>query len=176
MNPLIPSRQSTFLTQQDTFHVHLYQPDIPQNTGNIGRLCVGTHAYLHLVGPMGFSLETKAVRRAGLDYWQYLHWTYHESPETWESTLSEDLFLFSIHGKRSLYEVSFPLKSHLIFGSETRGLPKALLEKYADRVLFIPMVPECRSINLANAVAIVVYEALRQHYYSKTVSQKISPS
>ncbi|MEK7486784.1 MAG: tRNA (cytidine(34)-2'-O)-methyltransferase [Planctomycetota bacterium] len=172
---MIPSRQSEFLTQQKTFQVHLFQPDIPQNTGNIGRLCVGSHCHLHLIGPIGFRLDTKAVRRAGLDYWEHLRWTYHDSPEVWEASLSENFFLFSIYGKKNLYEASFPLGSHLIFGSETRGLPKSLLEKYADRVLFIPMVPECRSMNLANAVSVAVYEAIRQQFYTSVPSQKSSP-
>lgn len=146
----------------EPFHVHLYQPDIPQNTGNIGRLCVSSDSHLHIVGPIGFSLDTKAVRRAGLDYWPYLNWTYLESAEEWEAQLPSRFFLVTKFGQKSLYETPFQPGDHFVFGCETSGLPKALLEKYPEKTLYIPMSPNCRSINLANAVSIVVYEALRQ--------------
>lgn len=148
----------------DPFHVHLYEPQIPQNTGNIGRLCVGAHCTLHLVGSLGFKLDEKSRRRAGLDYWQYLSWEYHPVVETWQAQLSSPFFLISKFGKRSLYQTLFPTGSHFIFGSESTGLPRSFLEEYSEQTIFIPMLPECRSLNLSNAVAIVVYEAIRQQF------------
>ena len=145
-------------------NVVLVRPEIPHNTGAIGRLCVGLDCRLHLVRPLGFHLSDKYVQRAGLDYWEALALTVHDS---WERFLADErperLFFLSTHGTRSLYDARFQAGDYLIFGSEGSGLPKELYERYADALFKIPMPGEhARSINLANAVSIAVYEAYRQ--------------
>ncbi|GIW40148.1 MAG: tRNA (cytidine(34)-2'-O)-methyltransferase [Candidatus Binatia bacterium] len=144
----------------------LVEPEIPPNTGNVGRLCAATRCRLHLVGPLGFSLDDKHLRRAGLDYWPhvdyraYRDWTAFES----EGGLAGGrAFFFSARASRSYLEVSYRPGDWLVFGKESSGLPPALLERNRERVFRIPVLTErVRSLNLANAVAIVVYEALRQ--------------
>ena len=145
-------------------NVVLVRPEIPHNTGAVGRLCVGLDCRLHLVRPLGFHLSDKYLLRAGLDYWDALSLTVHDS---WERFLAEEapgrLFFLSTHGARSLYAARFAAGDYLVFGSEGSGLPKELYETYADALYRIPMPGEhARSINLANAVAIAVYEAYRQ--------------
>lgn len=148
---------------EPSLHVVLYQPEIPPNTGNVGRLCLATQARLHLVGPLGFSLEDKHLRRAGMDYWDELDvkvW------EDWEqyclNNESASKFFLSSKSKRSYFEASFAKGDHLVFGPETRGLPESILEKHEQTSLTIPMPGGGRSLNLATSVGIVVYEALRQ--------------
>jgi len=145
-------------------NIVLVEPEIPPNTGNIARLCAATGTTLHLVGPLGFRLTDSRVRRAGLDYWDHVDIRRHASvscffdygPET-------SVFLFSRYGTVSYTEARFEDSSYLVFGSETRGLPKEVTEKYAGRIWTIPMFhPAVRSLNLSNAVAVVCYEALRQ--------------
>jgi tRNA (cytidine/uridine-2'-O-)-methyltransferase len=145
-------------------NVVLVEPEIPHNTGAIGRLCVGLGARLHLVEPLGFYLDDAEVRRCGLDYWPHLDLRVHKS---WEAFLASeqprDLFFASVRGERDLYEHRFGRGDYLIFGSETRGLPASLCETYRDRLYRIPMPgAHARSINLANAVSIAAYEAYRQ--------------
>jgi len=145
--------------------VVLIYPDIPWNAGNIGRTCVATNTTLHLVEPLGFSLNDKFVQRSGLDYWQHLDLKVHGSVR---KCLGSDLknlpfFFFSRFGKLSFWKISFPRECALIFGSETKGLPKNLLKKYSDRVYRIPVSSPVRSLNLSSAVGIVLFEALRQH-------------
>lgn len=141
----------------------LHEPEIPNNTGNIGRTCVATGCALHLIEPLGFDTSEKACRRAGLDYWPRLGVRHHAD---WPTYLRDGqpprLWLFHTKGARSYFDVPFAPGDHLIFGKETKGLPPALLERYADRVLVMPMVPAERSLNLATAVCAVVYEGVRQ--------------
>lgn len=150
------------------FHVVLVAPEIPQNTGTIGRLCVCTDVRLHLVRPLAFSLDEARIRRAGLDYWPHLDLHVHE---TWEDFLASSrpsrLFLCTTKATRSLYEVRFEEGDALVFGNETSGLPPPFYECYRDALVTIPMPgAHARSHNLANAVSIVLYEALRQVRWS----------
>lgn len=145
-------------------HVVLYQPEIPPNTGSIARLCAATRATLHLIPPLGFKIDDKHLKRAGLDYWEYVDLRLYES---WEDFLGRDgkrrLFFFSKRAARSYTEARYREGDFLVFGPETRGLPQKLLDANPDRCYRIPMMSEgVRSLNLSNAVSIVVYEALRQ--------------
>lgn len=147
-----------------SLHVVLVHPEIPHNTGAIGRLCVGLDCALHLIRPLGFRLSAEAIRRAGLDYWPHLNLTVHD---TWDAYLAAArptrLFFASTHGERTLYACAFQAGDHLIFGNEGHGLPTPFYTRYANDLFRIPMPgPHARSINLANAAAIVLYEAYRQ--------------
>ena len=145
-------------------NVALVEPEIPQNTGNIARLCAATMTPLHIVGVTGFRLDDRAVRRAGLDYWDEVALHRHRDLEALYAFLPQMRFLyFSTKATQPYHQYSFDQDDCLVFGPETRGLPEDLLRKNADRSLTIPMLnPKVRSLNLANAVAIVLYEALRQ--------------
>jgi tRNA (cytidine/uridine-2'-O-)-methyltransferase len=144
-------------------HVVLHEPEIPPNTGNIGRTCVAIGAKLWLVRPLGFSLDDYYLRRAGLDYWEHLEW---EAVNSWQDLLArlprEPTWLFSARSTRLYTSVEYRRGDVLVFGSETRGLPKNLLEANAEKALTIPSRPQVRSLNLSNAAAIVCYEAIRQ--------------
>lgn len=145
-------------------NIVLVNPEIPHNTGAIGRVCVGLGWRLHLIRPLGFHLDEKNLMRAGLDYWQYLDVTVHDS---WDAFLEKEqpneMFFLSTHGKKSLYDCSFSENSYLLFGSESHGLPKDFYSRYENDLFKIPMPGEhARSINLANAVSIAAYEAYRQ--------------
>jgi len=144
--------------------VALVEPEIPQNTGNIARLCAATRTHLHIVGVTGFRLDDRAVRRAGLDYWDEVSITRHRDlVDLQRMSPATRLLYFSTRGERPLWEEQFTSDDCLVFGSETRGLPEALLRHNWDRCLTIPMFnPKVRSLNLANAVSIALYEALRQ--------------
>lgn len=146
------------------FHVALVEPDIPPNTGNIARLCAATGTPLHLVEPLGFRLTDAAVRRAGLDYWESVELHRHRDlDDLLEAVRPERFYLFSTKGNTPYVQAAFRPGDLLIFGCETRGLSEELLKQHADRVLTIPMLAgKVRSLNLANAVSIVLYEALRQ--------------
>jgi tRNA (cytidine/uridine-2'-O-)-methyltransferase len=145
-------------------HVVLVEPEIPPNTGNIARLCAATGSKLHLIEPLGFQLDDAKLRRAGLDYWDAISPVTHQNIDAYFSALKpERFFLFSTGGTRSLYDATFAPGDHLLFGSETRGLPDALLKKFSDRILGIPVqTRHVRSLNLSTAAGIAVYEALRQ--------------
>jgi tRNA (cytidine/uridine-2'-O-)-methyltransferase len=145
-------------------HVVLVQPEIPQNTGTTARLCAATATRLHLVGPLGFSLEDRYLRRAGLDYWPNVDLEVHADWESFRLAHPRALlWLFSARASRSYTGVHYQPGDFLVFGGETRGLPAALLGEERDRMLQIPMRGTAvRSLNLANAAAIVTYEALRQ--------------
>ncbi|MFT4623096.1 MAG: tRNA (cytidine/uridine-2'-O-)-methyltransferase [Myxococcota bacterium] len=142
-------------------NVVLYHPEIPPNTGNIGRLCVGVGVALHVVHPIGFSMDEKQVRRAGLDYWQHVQLVEHSDEEAfWDWAAGRRLFLYSSHGEAPFTAASHRPGDVLVFGCETRGLPRELVaERGAYR---IPLDGPVRSLNLANAVAVVVYGALQQ--------------
>ena len=144
-------------------HVVLYEPEIPQNTGNISRTCAVTGAALHIIRPTGFEISDKTLKRAGLDYWDKLDVFYYDSyAEFCEKNPSENKFFFSAHANKYYSDVAFPDECYLIFGKETAGLPDWMHEEYAEGCVRIPMISEARSLNLSNAVAIVAYEALRQ--------------
>lgn len=146
------------------FSIVLLRPEIPHNTGAIGRLCVGLGCPLHLVRPLGFRLDDRSIARAGLDYWPYLDLRVHD---TWEEYLAaakpRRLIFLSTHGERSLYDCRFERGDALVFGNESSGLPKPFYEEYRGRLFRIPMPGEhARSINLANSVSIAAYECYRQ--------------
>lgn len=146
-------------------HVVLIEPEIPPNTGNIGRLCLATGARLHLVGPLGFSLEDKALRRAGLDYWQHVdvhRWGDFAELQAAAGSTARFWFL-TTKTKRAYWSERLVDGDYLVFGRETKGLPEPLLAAHAERLLTIPMAGDStRSLNLATAVGIVLYEAVRQ--------------
>lgn len=145
------------------FHVVLVEPEIPPNTGNVARICAATRCPLHLVGKLGFRIDEHAVRRAGLDYWHLVDVRQHPDLESAERDIGSRSWLFSAKAKQSYLDVRFELGDALVFGKESAGLPEELIAARADRVLGIPTLGEVRSHNLANAVAITLYEALRQN-------------
>ncbi|MCC5813735.1 MAG: tRNA (cytidine(34)-2'-O)-methyltransferase [Leptospira sp.] len=144
--------------------VALFKPEIPPNTGNIGRLCVNSGVPLSIIGEPAFDLSEKAARRAGLDYWQHLELNrYKDWDEFIEAKQGKRIFLVSKFGTKNYAKVCFREGDVLVFGQETKGLPASIRENWMpDRVLFIPMKPISRSINLSNSVAIILFESLRQ--------------
>ncbi len=153
------------LPERDTMalNIVLMNPEIPQNTGNIARTCAATGAMLHLIEPLGFSLADKYLKRAGLDYWSLM--TYRRYPDFaafLEANPGARLHFASTKAPRSYHEAEYRDGDFLVFGCETRGLPENLLARVYDRCISIPMRTEARSLNLSNAVAVVLYEALRQ--------------
>jgi len=147
-------------------NIVLHEPEIPQNTGNIARICTATGARLHLIKPLGFSVYDKHLKRAGLDYWEKIDITYHNDFEEFVKTLStENIYLFTKKATQSYAEIGFSGEVFLVFGKETYGLHEEILDAFKERCYRIPMRRDARSLNLANAVAVVVYEALRQNGY-----------
>lgn len=149
-------------------HIVLVEPEIPQNTGNIARTCAVTGAALHLVKPLGFAIDDRKLKRAGLDYWHQLDLTYHDSFDEVAHIATdrgETLFLATTHARRSHSDVYYHDGDWLVFGKETAGLGPERLSRYPDHHIRIPMLPTLRSLNLSNAVAVVVFEALRQIGY-----------
>lgn len=150
-------------------HVVLYQPEIPSNTGNIARTCAATDTTLHLIRPLGFSTDDKMLKRAGLDYWEFVNIVYYDSlDEFYEKNPDGEFFYLTKHGDKThtSYDYSDLNKDYyFIFGRETTGLPKGVLEKNKEVCLRIPMTENVRSLNLSNTAAILVYEALRQQNY-----------
>ncbi|MBR3300863.1 MAG: tRNA (uridine(34)/cytosine(34)/5-carboxymethylaminomethyluridine(34)-2'-O)-methyltransferase TrmL [Clostridia bacterium] len=146
-------------------NIVMVEPEIPQNTGNVARTCAATGARLHLVGPMGFKIDDRKLKRAGLDYWHFLDITYYEDLEDFFSKNSGDFFFFTTKGRKIHSEISYPDNCYLFFGKETKGLDEELLIKNRDSCLRIPMANDIRSLNLSNSVAIAVYEVLRQWDY-----------
>lgn len=148
------------------FNIVLFNPEIPNNTGNIGRLSVATNCILHLIHPLGFSLEEKAVRRAGIDWWQEVNLReYKDWQDFQEKNLDAVLHFFSRFAEKSLFDIRFKPNDFLIFGSESSGLPDWLKAKYPQNLYKIPMPGVGRSLNLANSVSVGVYEGLRQLGY-----------
>ena len=145
-------------------HIALYEPEIPPNTGNIIRLCANTGARLHLIQPLGFSLEDKQLRRAGLDYHEFANLRTYKDYDEFISVLKpKRVFAFSTRGTHSYADVSYQDGDTLLFGPETRGLPQTLLDELPEgQCLRLPMRPDSRSLNLSNVVAVAVYEAWRQ--------------
>lgn len=151
---------------QPVLHVVLVEPEIPGNTGNISRLCAATGCCLHLVRPLGFSTDDRHLKRAGLDYWHLLDIRYHDSFAEVEASLpAAKMYFNTTHASHTHSQVRFSPGDVLVFGKETAGLPKDLLARFPDRCIRIPMIDEARSLNLSNAVAVVVYEAMRQNGY-----------
>lgn len=147
-------------------NIVMVEPEIPQNTGNVARTCAATGARLHLVKPLGFEINDKYLKRAGLDYWQFLDVTYYENlQDFFEKTKGSAYFYFSTKGRKIHSDASFPDGAYLLFGKETAGLPEELLLENPEQTLRIPMISEARSLNLSNSVAIAVYEVLRQWSY-----------
>lgn len=154
------------------FHVVLHEPEIPNNTGNIGRTCIATGCALHLIRPLGFDTSEKACRRAGLDYWPRLGPSEHESfeeyfraacpPSTQPPGGTPRLWLFTTKRGRPYFDADLRKGDHLVFGKETRGLPDEILDRFPDRLVTFPMAEGERSLNLATAVCAAVYEGLRQ--------------
>ncbi len=144
----------------------LVEPEIPQNTGNIARTCVVTGSTLHIVGPMGFSLDERQIRRAGLDYWKDLTlFTYDTMEELYQNYPGGDYWYFSSKVRQNFSEARYGENCFLVFGKETKGLSPCLLEKNSGRCVRIPMKAGQRCLNLSNAVSVAAYEALRQHGY-----------
>lgn len=145
-------------------HIVLVRPEIPHNTGAIGRLCVGIDCLLHLIRPLGFHLDARHLKRAGMDYWPHVRLALHDSWEAFlEAVNPAHLFFLSTRGEQSLYTCSFQPNDALVFGNESSGLPEPFYQHYQERLFKIPMPgAQARSINLANAVAISAYEAYRQ--------------
>jgi tRNA (cytidine/uridine-2'-O-)-methyltransferase len=148
------------------FNVVLVEPEIPPNTGNVGRLCLATGSTLHLVGPLGFSLDDRELKRAGLDYWKEVDVRpWRSFAEFQEGNERAPMYLLTTKATRPYYEVSFRAGDFLVFGRETKGLPEPVLRQHEDRLLTIPM-RGTRSLNLATAVAVVLFEAVRQQQVS----------
>lgn len=147
-------------------NIVLVEPEIPQNTGNIARTCAATGARLHLVRPMGFEVDDRKLKRAGLDYWYLLDITYYDNLADFYAKNPEGAFYyFTTKALNKHTDVQYPEKVYLVFGKETKGLPEELLLKNKDSCVRIPMLSEARSLNLSNAVAIATYETLRQWDY-----------
>lgn len=148
-------------------HIILHQPEIPANTGNIGRTCVATGTSLHLIEPLGFKLDEKSIKRAGMDYWEQLDVTrYMNYQEFLALHPKAKIWMASTKAKRSYTEVSYEEDDFIMFGKESAGIPEEILAEHEAACIRIPMLPDIRSLNLSNAVAIVLYEALRQNHFT----------
>lgn len=146
-------------------NIVMVEPEIAGNTGNVARTCAATGARLHLVGPMGFTIDDKKLKRAGLDYWHLLDITYYDNLEDFFSKNKGAFYFFTTKALNAHTDVSYPDNAYLFFGKETKGLPEELLLKNKENCVRIPMVSDARSLNLSNAVAIGTYEVLRQWNY-----------
>lgn len=148
-------------------NIILHEPEIPHNTGNIGRTCVATDTALHLIKPLGFSLDEKALKRAGLDYWGNLDvYLYEDFNDFCEKNPNAIIYMATTKAKKTYAEVKYENNSFIMFGKESAGIPEEILVKYKETSVRIPMKEDVRSLNLSNAVAIVLYEALRQQNFA----------
>ena len=153
-------------------HIVLYNPEIPQNTGNIARTCAATGATLHLIKPLGFSLADRYLKRAGLDYWNMVDWhAYDGFDDLLKAYPAAQFYFLSTMAAKPYSDICYQADDFMVFGCETRGLPESLLEKAYGRCIRIPMREGARSLNLSNSVAIVLYEALRQLYFPALEAQ-----
>ena len=149
-------------------NIVLYEPEMPQNTGNIGRTCVATNTCLHLIEPLGFKLSEKAIRRAGLDYWERLDVrTYCDFNDFLDKNPGAKLYMATTKAPKMYTEVNYEPDCYLMFGKESAGIPEEVLVNYQETCVRIPMWGEIRSLNLSNSVAIMLYEALRQNGFPK---------
>lgn len=148
-------------------HIILHQPEIPANTGNIGRTCVATGTTLHLIEPLGFHLDEKSIKRAGMDYWDKLDVTRYINFEEFQAKHPDAKIWYATTKAKRLYtEASFGNNDYIMFGKESAGIPEELLVEHEETCIRIPMLTEIRSLNLSNAVAVVLYEALRQNQFT----------
>ena len=153
-------------------NIVLVEPEIPQNTGNIARTCAATGARLHLVEPMGFRVDDKKLKRAGLDYWYLLDITYYSSlNDFFEKNPDGVFFYYSTKAKYKYTDVSYPDKTYIVFGKETAGLPEELLHDNSENCVRIPMISEARSLNLSNAAAVGAFEVLRQWGFPELLTE-----
>lgn len=143
--------------------IALYEPEIPPNAGNIARLCAATGASLHLIGRLGFSFRHPDAKRAVMDYWEKLEWTRHVNYDDFRAAVApRRIWMFTTHAERTFWDADYAADDVLLFGPESRGLPRSLLESHREHCLRIPMLPDARSLNLATAAGVALYEALRQ--------------
>lgn len=148
-------------------NIVLLEPEIPQNTGNIGRTCVATGTRLHLIEPMGFKISEKEVKRAGLDYWEHLDVTVYDNYQDFLNRNPQaKIYMATTKGPRRYTDVSFESDCYIMFGKESAGIPEEILVENQETAIRIPMNPQIRSLNLSNSVAIVLYEALRQNQFA----------
>lgn len=148
-------------------HIVLHQPEIPANTGNIGRTCVATGTSLHLIEPLGFRLDEKSIKRAGMDYWEHLDVTrYMNYQEFLEKHPNAKIWMATTKAKKTYTEAEFGPDDFIMFGKESAGIPEEILVENEETCIRIPMLDEIRSLNLSNSVAIVLYEALRQNNFA----------
>ena len=143
-------------------NIVLVEPEIPQNAGNIARTCAATGARLHLVGPMGFTIDDKKLKRAGLDYWHFLDITHYDGLDDFFRKNQGEFFYFTTKARKVYSDVEYPDNCYLFFGKETKGLPEELLLGNKESCVRLPMIGDARSLNLSNTVAVAVYEVLRQ--------------
>lgn len=149
-------------------HIILHQPEIPANTGNIGRTCVATGTSLHLIEPLGFRLNEKEIKRAGMDYWEHLDVTRYMNFEEFKALHPQaKIWMATTKAKQTYTEVSYGAEDFIMFGKESAGIPEEILVDYEESCIRIPMLSQIRSLNLSNSVAIVLYEALRQQNFSQ---------
>ena len=147
-------------------NIILYEPEIPANTGNIGRTCVATNTRLHLIEPLGFRINEKALKRAGMDYWQDLEvFTYIDYQDFQEKNPHAIIYMAETFGNKNYTDVNYEPDCFIMFGKESTGIPKELVKENLERAIRIPMVGGTRSLNLGNSVAVVLYEALRQNEF-----------
>lgn len=149
-------------------NIVLFEPEIPANTGNIGRTCVATGTRLHLIEPLGFRLNEKSIKRAGMDYWEHLDVTRYINFEDFlEKNPGAKIYMASTKAPKSYTEVKYEPDCYIMFGKESAGIPEEILLEYQETAVRIPMLEEIRSLNLGNSVAIVLYEALRQNHFEQ---------
>ena len=147
-------------------NIVLFEPEIPANTGNIGRTCVATGTRLHLIEPLGFRLNEKSIKRAGMDYWEHLDVTrYMNFEEFLEKNPEAKIYMATTKGQHVYTEVNYEPDCYIMFGKESAGIPEEILVNHPDTCIRIPMLSEIRSLNLSNSVAVVLYEALRQNHF-----------
>ena len=155
-----------------TLNIVLVEPQIPQNTGNVARTCAATGARLHIVKPMGFEIDDKKLKRAGLDYWYLLDITYYDNlADFFEKNKDGEFFYFTTKGKKIHSDAKYPDNAYIVFGREDAGLDEGLLHDNPDSCVRLPMIPEARSLNLSNTVAIATYEVLRQWGYPELLTK-----
>lgn len=148
-------------------NIVLHEPEIPANTGNIGRTCVAAGARLHLIEPLGFQINEKAVRRAGLDYWDKLDVTVYDNYQDFlERNPGAKIYMATTKARRTYTQAAYEPDCYIMFGRESAGIPEDILAAHEDTAIRIPMIGDIRSLNLSNSVAIVLYEALRQHGFT----------